>query len=395
MSFLNLEEKRNTGSSLPSEAAPSPAIPNPVADEHLGKLLVKEPSRWETLTGNLKEFFQPTPPPPMTSKPLLQRTYDESKDDAAGAENLAHLLPPREPWFQGFVRNLKDTINPPKLPPLEVTSKPVELKSMWGLYKGNETSSGMMSLAIHVGVVGLLFLVGTNKAVQDAVQEQVTLIAPDLAPYIAKPAKQLAGGGGGGGDRSPLPASKGKLPKLSTKQFTPPQAVINNPDPKLPMEPTIVAPPDVPNINAANIGDPLSKFGISSNGTGFGNGIGAGRYGGIGTGSGPGFGPGHSGGFGDGVYRVGGGVSGPQVLLKVEPEYSEEARKARWQGVVVLSVVVDEKGQPRDLRVVRSLGLGLDQKAIEAAEKWKFKPGMKDGRPVPVAATIEVNFRLL
>ncbi len=306
-----------------------------------------------------------------------------------------HLLPPDQPWLEAFLRNLRDAVNPPKLPPLPVTSRPVEVKSLAGLYQGNEKRSGVLSLAIHGAAVVLAFALGANENVRALVEERVMLTAVELAPYIAKPARQPGGGGGGGGDRSPLPASKGKLPKVSARQFTPPQAVIHNPDPKLPMEPTIVAPPDVPNISATNIGDPLSKFGISSNGTGFGNGIGAGRHGGIGTGSGPGFGPGHSGGFGDGVYRVGGGVSGPQVLLKVEPEYSEEARKARWQGVVVLSVVVDEKGQPRDLRVVRSLGLGLDQKAIEAAEKWKFKPGMKDGRPVPVAATIEVNFRLL
>jgi TonB family protein len=83
------------------------------------------------------------------------------------------------------------------------------------------------------------------------------------------------------------------------------------------------------------------------------------------------------------------------VLHKVEPEYSEEARKAKWQGTVVLELVVDANGHPRDLRVMRALGLGLDQKAIEAVEKWTFKPGMKDGKPVPVIATIEVNFRLL
>ncbi len=89
------------------------------------------------------------------------------------------------------------------------------------------------------------------------------------------------------------------------------------------------------------------------------------------------------------VYRS------PAVLHKVEPEYSEEARKAKWQGTVVLQLVVDEKGHPQDLKVMRALGLGLDQKAIEAVEKWTFKPGMKDGKAVPVIATIEVNFRLL
>jgi protein TonB len=83
------------------------------------------------------------------------------------------------------------------------------------------------------------------------------------------------------------------------------------------------------------------------------------------------------------------------LLSKVEPEYSEEARKAKWQGTVVLSLIVDEKGHPQGIKVSKSLGLGLDQKAIEAVEKWRFKPGMKDGKAVAVYATIEVNFRLL
>jgi len=88
-------------------------------------------------------------------------------------------------------------------------------------------------------------------------------------------------------------------------------------------------------------------------------------------------------------------VSAPKGLFQPDPEYSEEARKAKWQGTVVLSLIVDEKGMPEELKVVRALGLGLDQKAIEAVTKWRFKPGMKDGKPVAVQATIEVNFRLL
>jgi periplasmic protein TonB len=92
---------------------------------------------------------------------------------------------------------------------------------------------------------------------------------------------------------------------------------------------------------------------------------------------------------------VGGGVTAPQLLYKVEPEYSEEARKAKFQGTVVLYVEVDPSGHAINPKVIRSLGLGLDEKAIEAIKKWKFKPGFKDGHAVTVAATIEVNFRLL
>ena len=99
--------------------------------------------------------------------------------------------------------------------------------------------------------------------------------------------------------------------------------------------------------------------------------------------------------MGGGVYRIGGGVSAPALLFKVEPEYSEEARKAKFQGTVLLAIVVDESGQTGNVRVVRTLGMGLDEKAMEAVRKWRFKPGYKDGKPVSVLANVEVNFRLL
>jgi periplasmic protein TonB len=132
-----------------------------------------------------------------------------------------------------------------------------------------------------------------------------------------------------------------------------------------------------------------------SNGIGSGGGIGNGKGGGVGPGTGPGFGPGSGGGFGGGAYRIGGGVSAPIPIFQPEPEYSEEARKAKWQGTVMLSLVVDESGKAVGIKVTKSLGLGLDEKAIEAVQKWRFKPGTKDGKPVPVIASVEVNFRLL
>lgn len=304
------------------------------------------------------------------------------------------------PWYRSLIQGLKDLIHPPKVPPLQLTSKPVAVKDIWGLTAGQEKKAASTSVMVHVTVVALAFALGTNKTVQLKVRETVSLVAPvDLKPYMpeAKVQKQTMGGGGGGGDRSPLPASKGRLPRVAPRQFTPPMAVVNNPNPKLIMEPTIIVQPDVqlPNVNLAQYGDPLGRIGPPSNGTGSGGGIGSGSGGGVGSGRGPGFGPGEGGGVGGGAYRIGGGVSAPTLVFKVEPEYSEEARKAKFQGTVVLSVVVDEKGLPRDLKVLRPLGLGLDEKAIEAVTKWRFRPGYKDGKPVAVAATIEVNFRLL
>jgi TonB family protein len=143
-----------------------------------------------------------------------------------------------------------------------------------------------MSLAIHTTVVVLLFTVASSKAVQQKAKEVMTLIQPDIAPYVPKMAEQ-----------------KNQM--------------------------------------------------------------------------------------------QGGGVSAPVVLYKVDPEYSEEARKAKYSGTVVLQLVVDSSGKAQNIHVVRSLGLGLDEKAIEAVNKWKFRPGYKGGQPVAVQATIEVNFRLL
>jgi TonB family protein len=87
------------------------------------------------------------------------------------------------------------------------------------------------------------------------------------------------------------------------------------------------------------------------------------------------------------------GVSPPTLIEKHEPQYSEAARQARLDGSVELSIVVDETGEPRDLRVTRSLGLGLDEEAIKAVRTWRFRPGTKDGKPVSVIATVQVNFR--
>jgi TonB family protein len=300
--------------------------------------------------------------------------------------------------FRSLVRNIKELVNPPKLPPLQVTSKPVAVKDIWDKDE-NQKTAGVSSLAIHVGVISLMLVLGTNKKVQEKVRNTVVLIAPELAPDLSKvpPAKDKMSGGGGGGDRSPLPASKGRLPKISPRQFTPPMAVVNNPNPKMIMEPSIIIQPDapVPNVNMAQLGDPWGKIGPPSNGPGSGGGIGSGSGGGVGSGTGPGVGPGRGGGFGGGVYKIGGGVSAPVPLYRPEPEYSEEARKAKFQGTVLLYVEIDEQGKTRNLRVVRPLGLGLDEKALEAVSRWRFKPGMKDGHPVAVGATIEVNFRLL
>ena len=111
-------------------------------------------------------------------------------------------------------------------------------------------------------------------------------------------------------------------------------------------------------------------------------------------GTGDGYGPGYGGGAGGGLYRVGGGVSAPVALNNVEAEFSDEARRAKYQGVCIISLIVDAQGNPQNPRVVRALGMGLDEKALEAVRKYKFKPAMKGNTPVPVMISVEVNFRL-
>jgi TonB family protein len=314
-----------------------------------------------------------------------------------------HLLPQTsmdESLWSSLRDNIRAAFFPEKLPPLELTSRPVKVKDIWGEYNyKNESAS--VSLVVHIAMVaGLigLSIMGARAIKQDKPREIVTLIAPDLTPQLpmTKKKEQTSGGGGGGGDRDKLQAPKGKLPKESLQQITPPAVVIRNDHPKLPVEPTVVVPPEIKLAsNMPNIGNPMASVpSAPSNGTGSGGGIGSGSGGGIGSGSGPGVGPGHGGGIGGGAFRVGGGVSAPRALETPDPEYSEEARKAKYQGTCVLWLIVDPDGKPRDIKVARALGMGLDQKAIEAVRNWRFSPAMKDGRPVPVQINVEVNFRL-
>ena len=94
-------------------------------------------------------------------------------------------------------------------------------------------------------------------------------------------------------------------------------------------------------------------------------------------------------------YKIGNGVSAPVPTYKPAPEYTAEAKDAKIQGSVILSVVIDPFGIPTDILVTKSLDPGLDTKAIEAVKEWRFRPGMKDEKPVPVQATLEITFKLL
>ena len=312
--------------------------------------------------------------------------------------HLQHLFVEQdaEPFLKSLIKNVREAINPPKLPPLVVTSTPVPVKDIWGFYGGQGKRAGLSSILIHFSVVLLLFLIGTNKHVQQMVKEHIDLIAPDLAPYKATPKNKPMGGGGGGGDRSPVPASKGKLPKFE-KTFVPP--MVKPPEnPKLVLPESIVA-QDLLKVDLGQVGDPLSRSGVLSNGMGSGGGIGSGQGGGIGPGNGNGHGPGSGGNVGGGPYRIGGGVSAPTVLYKVEPEYSEEARKAKFQGTVVLYIVVDVLLHKGPLPV-NTIGLIVDLTpgSISIAVDRLFAKGLVsrvesgEDRRVRIVATVASKF---
>jgi len=281
----------------------------------------------------------------------------------------------------------------PQSPPPDIL--PSLFGAGYGTYGVRKTNFIWSYTLNSLVVVGLIFSSHFVVTHHDDIKRTVVGLVTNVSPYVLPPAKDTSGGGGGGGDRDILKATKGNLPKFAREQFTPPAVIIRNPDPKLPMAPTVVGPPELKLAQGPNMGDPLSNvLGPASNGTGSGGGIGDGSGGGVGSGRGPGVGPGWGGGIGGGAYRVGGGVSAPRAIYQPDPEYSEEARKAKYQGTVVLWCVVGPDGRVREVRVQRSLGLGLDEKAMEAVKTWKFEPARKDGVPVAVQVNVEVNFRL-
>lgn len=301
--------------------------------------------------------------------------------------------------FGGFVEQVKEFFSPTR-PSMPAGIKPVQVKDIWSKDE-NFGWTQAIALAVHGGIIALLivpFLTNVLPRTQAKNKTDTGLI--DISPYLAKlPAgAKPAGGGGGGGDRSTIPATKGRAPKFAMTQFTPPTAVIKNPNPKLPADPSLLGPPDLKVANPAlnNAGDPLAASVTMSNGAGGGGGIGSGEAGGIGSGSGGGLGPGEGGGTGGGAFRAGvGGVGMPSCYFMPNPPYSDEARKAKYSGTVLVEAIVTVDGRVTNPRVVKSPGLGLDETTINTLRTWRCKPAVgPGGRPVPTQVPFEVTFRL-
>jgi protein TonB len=354
---------------------------------------------------NLKQF--------LTEKPIKVRGGAQSPlmpDEYGGGfgENLKDFFSskpaPKGPvnsrlavnWganFGGFGYRIKEFFSPSKQPPLPPGIQPVKVKEIWSKDE-NFGWSQLTAIGLHVVFIALIALplIWKMEHPVDAKTKTVDVTPIDLSPYVTKlPAgAQKAGGGGGANDHSLTPVNKGKLPKFKWTQFTPPQIKIENPNPKLAMDPSLLGPPDlkVPSPNASAFCDPLAS--ALSDSLGHGNGTG------IGSGTGGGLGPGEGGGTGGGAFRAGvNGVGVPVCLYCPIPQYSDEARKAKYQGTVVLQVTITTDGKAINISVVKSPGLGLEEKAVEAVKGWKFKPAVgPSGKPVATIVPIEVTFRL-
>jgi protein TonB len=373
------------------------------------------PSRFVTdgFWGNLKQFLteRPIKVSPDFQSPLMPETYGDGF-----RENLKTALKsgpvPKGPsnsrlevaWgagFGGFGDRIKELFFPVKQAPAQWTSKPVKVKDIWSKDE-NFGWTQVISIGLHVGIIALLVIPLFTHILPGSTQAKNKFDSTplDISPYIAKlPAgNKKAGGGGGGGDRSITPPTKGRAPKFAYTQFTPPEATIKNLAPKLPMDPTLLGPPElrIANPPLPNMGDPMAGAVTMSGGPGGGGGIGVGTSGGIGSGNGAGLGPGETAGTGGGAFRAGvNGVGSPQCIYCPDPEYSDEARKAKYQGTVLLDVTVTTEGRIINPVVIKGPGLGMEEKALAQVRNWKLRPALgPGGKPVNCRIQIEVTFHL-
>jgi periplasmic protein TonB len=270
---------------------------------------------------------------------------------------------------------------------------PSLLGKSWGGYPVRR-SNFALSAALHAL---MMLAVGAGFVMVKSMPRQADThvsITTRLEPYVPPAGLREDGGGGSGGAAEKLQAKKGVRPAPARVQLTP-AVPLENQSPKLMTDASVVAPPELSLPKARQTGDPLSLLAKASNGAGVHGGMGGKSGAGVGSGDGPGYGVGAGGGCCEGVYNLGnGGVTVPRAIYAPEPEFSEEARKVKHQGEVTLLAVIGADGLPRHLTVVRSLGMGLDEKALAAVRTWRFEPARKDGHPVAVQMNIVVNFHL-
>jgi periplasmic protein TonB len=289
-----------------------------------------------------------------------------------------------------------DALFPKQLPPLKLTSQPVPVADPLAIKRGK--GSSITSAIVHAGIIAGVVWLALHVHTQIVTPKHATVTPIEFRPFIpvTLPTPKPMGGGGGGGMHQVIEPSRGHLPPIVKTQIAPPQLLVVD-HPKLAVQQAVAMPKQVkiPDTKMPNIGIPQStQIAVAAQGLGDGSGFGQGSGGGIGSGNGNGIGMGSGGGYGGGVMSVGGGVSAPQVIRSVDPEFTDEARRAKLQGSVSIRLIVDRQGNPQDVQVVHPLGMGLDEKAVEAVRQYKFSPAMYQGHPVAVQMIIRVNFHL-
>lgn len=253
-------------------------------------------------------------------------------------------------------------------------------------------------LMMAAASLGLLQAKDTDEAVPEKTTTRLV--------YLISPG--LGGGGGGGGLKMPAPPPKAERKAPAPKKVAspvPPPAKKPAPPPPAPV-PTAAPVPPPPQAIVAPVAsiaaDPTDRVGVpndtpntsSSQGPGEGGGVGSGRGAGIGQGDGGGIGAGSGGGTGGGPYRPGSGVLPPQLVREIRANYTEDARRKGVEGDVVLEIVVRRDGSVGSVRVLQSLGSGLEQKAIDAVRQWRFTPATRYGTTVDVVVEVSVGFKL-
>jgi TonB family protein len=322
---------------------------------------------------------------PGSSRPAANPRAENSAFDlfhGAGFED--------KPLWAGLYQNLRDALFPSRLPPLELTSKPIPVPDRmaartnpWAIGTATVVNGGTMALAILLGMKAAI-----NRFPATPTGAHVNI--SDLHIFAPLPAKP-SNGGNGGGTHDLIDPTEGRNPPFASAPIAPPMVPLIQ-QPKLPAESAIdIRLPDdnaMPNIGVHN----STNVTLASNGPGIHGGMGTGKNGGDGPGNGNrGRGPDS----GNTIYSPGqAGVVVPALIYAPEAEFSDEARRYKYQGVCMIAVIVDAHGNPQDAHVIRALGMGLDEKALEAIRRYRFKPGTKDGKPVPVMITVRVDFNL-
>ncbi len=281
-----------------------------------------------------------------------------------------NMMLQEEGVLASLFESLRDVFFPVKLPPLVLESKPIPRPDLMAT-KQNPWATAT-AIIFYVALILISAWVIHEKL------QQIAMAKAEQTQIILPPAPDLGKMGGGGGQKGLTAVTKGKMPKIADLQ-----------KPKLTMpDPTVNVQKDLKmaDNNMPNFGDPNSPLLGNSMGRGSGTGMGNGTGSGIGSGSG--------GGYGGGAKQIGGGVIGPKIIYQPEPEFSEEARKAKFMGVVLVGLIVDQTGKPQNVHVIRGVGMGLDEKAMEAVRQYRFKPGTENGKPVATFLNVEVNFEI-